>query len=266
MVNIDLLQGDCLELMRDIPDGSVDLIVTDPPYKVTPRGGRSTAVHINNIYNMDCLDGMRMIREQGIKVDWIITDPPYGIGEDGKKNHSRSCLAQATQFTPKEWDKKRIERPYFDLMREMSREQIIFGGNYYTDFLPPSSCWIVWDKENGETDFADCELAWCSHKSAVRICRYRWQGMLQGNMKNKEVRVHPCQKPLPVIEWILNKYTKEGDIICDPFSGSGTVAVACHRLNRKYICFELDKEYYDISMIRLNDEKAQQTIFDLGVL
>lgn len=220
-------------------------------------------LEINNIYNMDCIDGMRLMLEQGIKPDWVITDPPYGIGEDGKKNHSRGKLAEATKYTPKDWDKKRIEKPYFDLMREISNEQIIFGGNYYTDFLPPSSCWIVWDKENGDNDFADCELAWCSLHKAVRLCRYRWSGMLQGNMKNKEIRIHPTQKPLPVIEWIINKYTNEGDLILDPFMGSATTAIACHKLNRRYIGFELDEEYYRLGIARIESEKAQLSIFDL---
>ena len=220
-------------------------------------------IEIDKVYNMDCLDGMRLMKEQGIKADWCITDPPYGIGEDGLKNHSRGNKAAPTLFTPKDWDKRRIEKPYFDIMRDVSKEQIIFGGNYYTDYLPPSSCWIVWDKENGANDFADCELAWSSYKGAVRIFRYMWNGMLQGNMKNKEKRVHPTQKPLPLIEWILNKYTKEGDIVLDPFMGSCTTAVACYKMNRHYIGFELDKEYYEIGMKRLQEVQNQISIFDL---
>lgn len=220
-------------------------------------------LELNKIYNMDCMDGMRLMKEQGIKADWIITDPPYGIGEDGKKNHSRSNKAQATLFTPKKWDKERPRKQYFDIMREISNEQVIFGGNYFADMLPPTSCYIVWDKENGENDFADCELAWCSHKSAVRLIKYRWSGMLQGNMKHKEKRIHPTQKPLPVIEWILNKYTKEGDLICDPFMGSGTTAVACHKLQRRFIGFELDKEYYDLANERIEEVKNQLSIFDI---
>lgn len=217
----------------------------------------------NKIYNMDCLDGMQLMLEQGIKADWCITDPPYGIGEDGLKNHSRSNLTEATKFTPKQWDKQRIGKQFFDFIRNVSKDQIIFGGNYYTDYLPPSSCWIVWDKLNGKNDFADCELAWNSYKGAVRIFRYQWQGMIQGNMKNKEKRFHPAQKPLPLLEWLLNKYTKEGDLILDPFIGSGTTAVACHKLNRRYIGFELDEEYFGIANERLDAVKSQISIFDL---
>ena len=220
-------------------------------------------LEINKIYNMDCLDGMRLMKEQGIKADWCITDPPYGIGAASTPTWGTSRLAKETQYTVKQWDKQRIEKPYFDIMREVSKEQIIFGGNYYTDYLPPSSCWIVWDKVNGENNYADCELAWSSYKGAVRLFRYMWAGMLQGNAKNKEKRVHPTQKPLPLLEWILNKYTKEGDLILDPFMGSGTTAVACHKLKRRYIGFELDEEYFNLANERLDAVKAQISIFDL---
>ena len=137
-------------------------------------------IEIDKVYNCDCLDLMKEMIREGVKADWCITDPPYGIGMDGSKKWG-SVLAKATQYTAKQWDKQRIEKPYFDIMREVSKEQIIFGGNYYTDYLPPSSWWIVWDKVNGANYFADCELAWSSYKGAVRLFRYMWQGMLQAN-------------------------------------------------------------------------------------
>ena len=217
---------------------------------------------INEVYNIDCFEGMQAMKEQGITADWCITDPPYGIGECGKKNHSRSNLAVAKKYTEKDWDNKRIPKKIFEQIFEVSKEQIIFGGNYYTDYLRPSSCWIVWDKLNGKSDFSDCELAWCSQRRGVRKIEYRWQGMLQGNMREKEVRIHPTQKPLPVISWIITKYTKENDLILDPFMGSFTTAVACHKLNRRYIGFELDKEYYELGTNRLKEVKRQITMFD----
>ena len=223
-------------------------------------------IELDNIYNMDCLEGMQMLKEQGIKAAWIITDPPYGISADDDHRANTQygkALCKSKQYGKKEWDKKRPEKKYFDLMRDISSNQIIFGGNYFADYLPPSNCWIVWDKETGDNFYADCELAWTSLPSAVRICRYQWKGMLQGNMKHKEERVHPTQKPLPVMEWILNKYTKEGGLVIDPFIGSGTTAVACHKLKRHYIGFELDKEYYDIASKRIEQEKNKLTFFDL---
>lgn len=216
----------------------------------------------NVVYNCDCIELMKEMEKQGIVADWLITDPPYGIGEDGKKNHSRGKLAKAKEYSIKDWDKERISKEYFDLMRKVSKNQIIFGGNYYTDFLPPSPCWIIWDKLNGDNDFADCEMAWCSLNKSIRKFEYRWAGMLQGDMKNKEIRIHPTQKPLPLLTWILNKYTKDGDLILDPFMGSFTTAVACHKTHRRYIGAELDKEYYNKGQERLNKVKSQISFFD----
>ena len=195
-------------------------------------------------------------------MDFVVTDPPYGIGEDGAKNNTRGNGKIApTIFTAKNWDKKRPDPLYFELMRACSKNQIIFGGNYFADLLPPSSNWIVWDKMNAGSDFADCELAWCSMKGAVRKIEYLWNGMLQGNMKNKEKRVHPTQKPLPVMEWIIQRYTKEGDTVLDPFMGSGTTCIACKKLGRNYIGVEKDEEYFEIAQKRMEEYFAQQSLF-----
>lgn len=220
-------------------------------------------IKIDKIYRCDCIDLMSEMLREGITADYVITDPPYGIGEDGLKNHSRSGLAEATKFMPKKWDRERPSKEAFDLMRKVSKHQVIFGGNYFADMLPPSSCWLVWDKLNGKSDFADCELAWTSFNTSVRRFAYRWAGMLQGNMKAKEKRLHPTQKPLPLIEWILNTYTKPGELIADFYSGSGTVAVACHKLKRHFISCEKDQEYYSLSVDRLEGVKAQISIYDL---
>lgn len=111
-------------------------------------------------------------------------------------------------------------------------------------------------------NFSDCEMAWCS-KGVARVFRYTYKGMLQGDMKNKDDRFHPTQKPTQIISQLLNYYTKEGDLILDPFMGSFTTAVACHKLNRHYIGAELDKEYYRLGSERLAKETAQVSIFDL---
>ena len=145
---------------------------------------------------MDCMDGMRQFPDKYF--DLAIIDTPYGIGEDGSKNHSRGKLATAKNY--KAYEGKDLESPSVEYWKELfrvSKNQIIWGANHFISKIPyDSSCWIVWDKDNGNTDFADCELAWTSFKTAVRKFTYRWQGMLQGNMKNKEIRIHPCQKPV----------------------------------------------------------------------
>lgn len=189
----------------------------------------------------DCLNYMREYSDKYF--DLILTDPPYGIGESNEKNLSRiGGLAKATNFSISYCDDNRISKEYFDEMLRISKNQIIFGGNYYTDYLFPTSCWIVWYKDNGNTDFADCELAWTSFKSATRYFKHRWNGMLQEDMKHKEKRIYPTQKPCKLFERILLKYSKENDLICDPFLGSGTTLRACMNTNRNCIGFELNSE------------------------
>ena len=136
----------------------------------------------------------------------------------------------------------------------------IFGGNYFVEYLHNSPCWLVWDKNN-TGNFADCELAWTNFKSAVRKYLWTWNGMLQHDMKNKDIRIHPTQKPLKLFEMILNDYRNENDLILDCFSGSGTTAVACHNLKRRFICIEKDEDYYKASVERLKDVQSQLKLF-----
>ena len=162
----------------------------------------------SGFYNQDCIDGMVGFPDNFF--DLAIVDPPYGIGEDGAKNHTRSCLADTTKFTPKKWDSETPGDEYFIELFRVSKHQIIWGGNYFLDNLGSTPCMIVWDKDNGNNDFADCELAWTSFQTAVRKFTFRWQGMLQQNMKHKEVRIHPTQKPIPLYQWLLMNYAKPG--------------------------------------------------------
>jgi site-specific DNA-methyltransferase (adenine-specific) len=212
-------------------------------------------LELNKIYNMDCLEGMKQIPDKYF--DLVVTDPPYGIGESGKTNHSRSKLAKAKEYKDYGWDKQIPKKEVFNEILRISKNQIIFGGNYFIEYLYNSNCWIVWDKNNGENDFADCELAWTSFKTAVRKFTYTWHGMIQQNMKFKEERFHPTQKPISLMEWIILNYSKEGDLICDPYMGSGTTAIACSRLNRKYLGFELVKEYCSITEKRIQCDSSQ---------
>ena len=130
--------------------------------------------------------------------DLAIVDPPYGIGEDGAKNHSRGNAARPTMYTAKKWDSSAPPKEYFNELFRVSKNVIIWGANHFIENIPNqnSSSWVVWDKQNGDNDFADCELAWTNHKKAVRKFEFKWAGMLQGDMKNKETRIHPTQKPI----------------------------------------------------------------------
>lgn len=137
------------------------------------------------------------------------------------------------------------------------------GGNYFANSLPESQCWIVWDKLRGEgITFADCELAWTSFNSAARIFRFMWNGMLQGNMKDKECRIHPTQKPVALYEWLIANYAKDGDIILDTHVGSGSSLIACRNTNHKYVGFEIDLTYYEQAKARVDAEAAQMNIYD----
>ena len=201
------------------------------------------------IVHGDCLEIMADMPDGC--VDAVVTDPPYGIGESAGRNKSRSCLAIAKDYGNAEWDNERPPHEAFDAMRRVSREQVIFGGNYFTDYLPPSASWISWDKDNGETDFADVELAWTSHDRAARKVRWRWQGMLQEPGAPRDKRVHPTQKPLGLMVWVLENYTAWGDIILDLFCGSGTTCVAAKKLGRRWIGIELDERYAEIARNRV---------------
>jgi len=205
----------------------------------------------NQIYNEDCLQFMKQLPDNYF--DLIITDPPYGIGEKNiQNNKSRGKLAKSTDWNDSgEWDNSIPTEEYFKEMIRVSKNQIIFGGNYMTEYLNPSSCWIVWDKNNNDNDFADCELAWTSFPKAVRKFKFTWNGMLQENMRWKEKRLHPTQKPVPLGRWILEKFAKEGDLIFDPFAGSGSFLVACKQKGFKFVGCEINKDYVEICKKRL---------------
>ena len=209
-------------------------------------------------------DNMRlMARYPDNHFELAIVDPPYGIGESSNDNQSRSKLGKSKNYGNKKWDDNAPNIEYFNELKRVSKNQIIWGANHFIENIPKanSSCWIVWDKVNGENDFADCELAYCSFKTAVRKISLRWHGMLQHDMKNKEIRIHPTQKPVKLYEWLLHHYATEGDKILDTHWGSGSIALACHNLKFDLTACELDKEYYDAAMKRLKKHQQQLTMF-----
>ena len=174
----------------------------------------------------------------GQKADMVFTDPPYGIGEAAGKNKSRGSLAKAKDYGNSAWDNN-IVGGLVDNILCCDVPSIVFGGNYYP--FPPSSCWLVWDKENGANDFADCELAWTNLSGAVRLKRHIWKGMIR---KGHEERSHPTQKPLEVVEWCLS-FVEAGSVF-DMFLGSGTTTIACEKLNRTCYGMEIDPHYVDV--------------------
>ena len=217
-------------------------------------------------FNEDCMAGMARYPDNYF--DLAIVDPPYGIGESGAKNKTRTGgLAKPKDYKAFHGgDLKPPDFEYFSELIRVSKNQIVWGSNHFISRIPyDSSCWIVWDKDNGETDFADCELAWSSFNTAVRRFKYKWQGMLQENMKNKERRIHPTQKPVALYKWLLKNYAKPGDLILDTHVGSASSLIACHDMGFDAVGFELDADYYKASQQRLEDFMAQPRLDDLSL-
>lgn len=200
------------------------------------------------IYHGDCRDMLPMLEP----VDLVLTDPPYGIGEAAGRNKSRSKLATAQDFGVAVWDDAPIDKGLMSVVQAHARTVIIFGGNFYD--LPPTSCWLIWDKDNGMSDFADCEMAWTNMSKAIRLIRWRWAGMLQENMKDKDYRWHPTQKPLAVMRWCIQQAPPDTVTILDPFMGSGTTLRAAKDLGRRAIGIEIDERYCEIAVKRLSQE------------
>lgn len=217
-------------------------------------------------YNEDCMVGMKEFPDKYF--DLAIVDVPYGekVGKGGYMHNSiTGGVARRKSYHLALWNQKRPNKDYFDELFRVSKNQIIWGGNYICDLVDTSQGWIVWDKclPQGVL-YADCELAWTSFDRSLRKFTFQWSGMLQGDMKNKENRIHPSQKPVALYKWLLKNYAKEGDIILDTHVGSASSLIACHQMGFKYVGFEIDKEYYKQAKQRLEDETAQMNFFDMG--
>jgi len=187
--------------------------------------------------------------------DLAIVDPPYGINVtkmtlgNGKKKINRGTS---------EWDSKTPPPEYFEELRRVSKNQVVWGANYMVENLLPSMGWVYWDKGTGANDFSDGELAYTSFSRALRSFKVGWVG---ANAKDKDGRYHPTQKPVKLYEWLLMNYAKEGDKILDTHLGSGSIAIACHNLGFELTACELDKEYFNASVKRINNHIDQQRLF-----
>lgn len=194
--------------------------------------------------------------------DLAIVDPPYGMI---KNTYGSGSKGVKTKFdcsikNHRKWDVV-PDNEYFKELERVSKNKIIWGANHFISKIPfDSSCWIVWDKDN-TGDFADCELAWTSFNTAVRKFKFRWNGMLQEDMKNKEIKIHPTQKPRRLYEWILLNYAKGGNKILDTHLGSGSIAIACDNLGFELTACELDTEYYNNALKRLKQHQSQVRMF-----
>lgn len=213
------------------------------------------------LLHTDCMEYMAGLPDRSFGL--AIVDPPYGIGAYANGTMGGGVLAKQSRYKATEWDAAAPSQEYFMELRRVSVNQIVWGANHFITSMPLSSpCWIVWNKQNGENNFADAELAWTSFPSAVRMFSFRWQGMLQGNMAEKEYRIHPTQKPVALYDWIYKNYLPNGGRVIDTHLGSGSNRIAADKAgNIDFTAFEIDKDYFDAQEKRFRDYKAQGVLF-----
>ena len=209
----------------------------------------------------DCREVLPMIGS----VDALVCDPPYGIGEAAGKAKTRTSGLTSAQrgrdyrpdYGDAQWDDNTQDEAIAMAVAK-ARWSVVFGGNYYD--LPPTSCWLIWDKLNGSTDFADCEMAWTNLPKAVRRINFLWNGCMR--RERYVQRQHPTQKPIDVMKWCIEHLPDpHNQTILDPFMGSGTTGVACVKLGRKFIGIEIDEGYFDIACKRIEAAYAQPDLF-----
>lgn len=202
----------------------------------------------SQVFNMDCMEGMKQYPDKYFEL--AIVDPPYGIGEADGRCRTRKKHNNKVKHTKKDWDIERPSADYWNELRRVSKNQIVWGANYFTEYLPPSMGWIFWNKKIGG-DFSDGELAYTSFDRALKMVT-KWSG------NNGIARIHPTQKPVALYRWLLANYTKQGDKILDTHLGSGSSRIAAHQLGFDFTGFELDKEYFDAAEKRFNLVTSQQ--------
>ena len=213
------------------------------------------------LYNCDNMELMAKYPDNYF--DLAIVDPPYGIGFDGQKEDKRvngSGKYHQSKWSRKKhdfkgWDSSIPNKEYFTELFRVSKNQIIWGGNYFIEYLYPSKGWIVWYKGQNDLTMSDCELAWSSFNKPTR------QKELNRMALTIEGTIHPTQKPVKLYDWIINKYATEGDLILDTHLGSMSIAIACHDYGFELVGCELDKEYYDKGIQRVKNHISQQKLF-----
>jgi site-specific DNA-methyltransferase (adenine-specific) len=204
--------------------------------------------YINKIINKDCLEVIKSPPDNSI--DLVLTDPPYGLNKNSSQGAGKLKNRIFNQGKISEnWDSA-PEKEYFDEIFRVSKNQIIWGGNYFN--LPTCRCFLVWDKCQPWQNFSQVEYAWTSFDKPAKL--FKFDNRIGG-------KIHPTQKPLQLFEWCVDNFSNKGDLILDCYSGSGTTAIACHNLKRNFICIEKNKEFYDLSVDRLRQAQKQETLF-----
>lgn len=219
--------GDCMDLMKDTPDNYYELAIVDPPY--------------------------------GIGFDKENETMSAGLRKDGTRRKMKSWSNPIQkEYTTKDWDKSTPSKEYFKELQRVSKNQIIWGGNYFTDKLIPSGGWVIWEKGVPEgMSLSQAEMAWTNCLNSIKITKHLWAGYKKCEKTN---RIHPTQKPVALYKWLLKNYAKEGDKILDTHLGSGSIAIACHYMGFELTGIEIDEEYYNQAMERIKEQTQQQTL------
>ena len=213
--------------------------------------GRSA---LSTVYLMDCIEGMKQFPDKFF--DLAVVDPPYGIG--AAKQIDLGNSNKKVKHKTKDWDNTIPTAEYFAELFRVSKNQIIWGGNYFIEHLKNTRCFIVWNKENGTNNMADCELAWTSFKTSVRM----YSGhIFKGIGNSNYVTIHPTQKPTRLYEWIFDKYASEGDLILDTHLGSQSSRIAANKAGLDFVGFEIDREYFDNGNKRFKNFVSQGVLF-----
>jgi site-specific DNA-methyltransferase (adenine-specific) len=245
------------------------------PYSQNKVFGTSKDSLVSDIYLMDCIEGMKQYEDNYF--DLAIVDPPYGIGaskqsvSSSKMKGRKNSIIKRSDLKSKEWDNEIPNKKYFDELFRVSKEQIIFGGNYFP--LPLINSWLIWNKLQVLETRSDGEMAWTSFKRPLKIVPLLQDGFKRGQnvgynqpviynvpFSGKQT-IHPTQKPVALYKWILDKYAKQGDKILDTHLGSGSSRIAAYDYNFDFTGFELDPEYIEKSTIRFNNHINQLTLF-----
>ena len=199
------------------------------------------------LWHGDCRELLPMLPE----CDLMLTDPPYGIGADRiRKSQKHGWM----DYGEGGWDKERPSGWLFGLMQEKAKNLVVWGGNYFTDLLPPTMQWLVWDKGQRNFSLADCEFAWSSKWAASRVLTLSRGEALQDGKE------HPTQKPVRLMIWCLDMH-KDAETVCDPFMGVGTTGVACAKLGKKFVGIERERKYFEVACQRIRAAQSQERLF-----
>lgn len=210
------------------------------------------------VYNEDCLKGLKRFSDKYF--DLAIVDPPYGIMNIGMKITKPTrpnSYKTPSKYEAKQWDNRPTKKYWAELFR-VSKNQIVWGGNYFTDYLPVSGCWLFWDKINGDgSHFADGEFAWTSLKTSSK----RFTCSVFDGLRGGKDRIHPTQKPIKLYDWTLQLFASDGNLILDTHVGSGSSRIACDKGGFSFTGFEIDKDYWEAQEKRFFDYKRQLRLF-----